>query len=257
MKARRKRRWVRFSLRTFLALFVAAALLLGYTARVWHGHQKKVALIREIEARGGSVKVESRGPNWVRRWGEYHAYGIAWNPPIGVFDRVVGVRLKRVEGTDDFLPRLSGFPGLKSLDLSRSDVTNDGVRHIARLTTLEELNLGYTAITDDCMSQVGQLVRLRELDLGHTRVCGRGFHRLEALPALEELTLVFTPIRDDALEPLKAIQSLSLCNVWSCRHLSRQATEDFQAARPDCLLFGLHTLEPHWDRQNADRETRR
>jgi len=124
------------------------------------------------------------------------------------------------------------------------------MRHVARLASLEELNLSYTAITDDCMPQIGKLTRLRELTVGHTRICGRGFHRLEALPNLEKLRLVFTPIRDDALEPLKAIPTLSLVNVWACRHLSRQATDDFQAARPDCRLFGLHTLEPHWNRRD-------
>jgi len=256
METLQKRRWLRFSLRRLLVFFVVVALLFGYFASVWHGHRKKVALIREVEARGGGVVVEARGPRWARRLGEYRHFGSSRNPAIGIFDRVVGVRLNRAEDIDDFLPRLGGFPGLKSLKLSRSGVTNDGLRHIARLTALEELDLGYTAITDDGMPHVGKLMCLRELDLGHTRVCGRGFHRLEALPNLEKLTLVFTPIRDDALVPLKAIRTLSLCNVWACRHLSWQGTEDFQAARPDCELFGIHTLEPY-DRQDGDRGPRR
>jgi len=257
METARKRRWLQFSLRTLLALFVAAALLFGYFASLWHGLQKKVALIQEVEARGGGVEVEARGPRWARRIGEYRRSGNPWSRAIGIFDRVVGVRLKRAEVVDDLLPRLVGFPGLKSLNLSRSGITNEGMRHVARFTSLEELDVSYAAITDDCMPQVGKLMRLRKFDLGHTRVCGRGFHRLKALPDLEKLTLVFTPIRDDALEPLKAIRTLSLCNVWACRHLSRQGTEGFQAARPDCRLVGLDPLKPHWNRQDADRELRR
>jgi len=184
MVTARKRRRLQFSLRTLLVFFVVAALLFGYLASLWQAHQKKVALVRAVEARGGGVDVEAVGPDWVRRIGGYHKYGIHWNPRIGIFDRIEGVRFRHGDVTDDFLPRLAGFPHLKSLNLNRTAITNEGMGHVARLASLEELNLSYTAITDDCLPQVGKLARLRELTLGHTRVCGRGFHRLEALPNL-------------------------------------------------------------------------
>ena len=99
MKAPTQRR-LQFTLRTLLAFFIVAALLLGYVASTWRAHSSKVALIREIEARGGTVLTEKRGPRWLRQIGAYHHFGFPYNPPIGVLDPVVKAYLTEPEFTE-------------------------------------------------------------------------------------------------------------------------------------------------------------
>ncbi|MHB8902160.1 MAG: hypothetical protein ACYC6Y_25665 [Thermoguttaceae bacterium] len=225
---------------------LVAVIVAVFASPTWREHRRKCELIRQIHDRSGLVRVERSGPDWMRPLGAYYRNGDANFAPIGVYDRVVEVRLIDARLTDDFLARLGECRSLRVLNLSRSDVTGEGLKHLVRLGSLEDLDLSYTKVGDDDMATVGQMGSLRRLDLSRDRLSGRGLHRLGPLENLQTVCLVATPLRDGALKSLASLRSLSTCNIFGCVHLSRESVEAFRKARPDCRLFGVHSIEPSW-----------
>jgi len=233
-------------------LFVALAMAALVFTPDWQRHQHQCNLIREINALGGSVRTEPAGPEWIRSLGAYEQAGKWGNVSIGIYDRIVEVRLNETGAGDDFLPKLAIWQhDLQSLNLSQCPITGAGLKHVARLEPLKDLDLSYTHVTDDDLAAIGSLTALERLDLSHNRISGRGFHRLAALDQLHTLCLVSTPIRDEALEKIVALPRLTTCNLFGCHHLSPQALDAFQTVRPHCRLFGIDTLkqQAHTDNQ--------
>ena len=189
----------------------------------------------------------------MRPLGAYYENGPAHSEPIGVYDSVVEVRLIKADLTDDFLARLAEFPNLKILNISQNDVTGEGLKHLTALTHLEDLDLSYTKVNDDDMATLGEIHSLRRLDLSHNRLSGRGFHSLATLENLETICLVKTPLRSDALKSLADLPRLSTCNIFGCRHLTRENVETFQKRNPECSLFGVNSIAPFWEEAGGSR----
>jgi hypothetical protein len=244
MRRKFRYRWI---LLAILLLLCAAATTAAYRfAPTWQQHRWKCEVIRQVHEAAGFVRVERAGPDWVRPLGAYYRNGDVNAPPIGIFDRVVEVRLIDADATDDFLARLAECDELQILNLSQNAITGAGIKHLKRLEHLEDLDLAYTKVTDDDMIALGEINSLKRLDLSHNRLSGRGFHCLQPLANLETICLVATPLREGALEKLAALPKLDMCNIFGCRHLSRQSVEVFRAARPNCRLFGVQSIEPFW-----------
>ncbi|NLS96181.1 MAG: hypothetical protein GXX96_28920 [Planctomycetaceae bacterium] len=241
-------RWLVLILVLIPAVAAVAAVLASPT---WQEHRRKCALIGQIHQRGGLVRVERAGPDWMRPLGAYYRDGDHRATPIGVYDRIVEIRLIDAKVTDDFLAELADCKDLRVLNLSQNPVTGAGLKHLARLKHLEDLDLAYTEVSDDDMGALGEIVSLRRLDLSHNRLSGRGLHRLEPLENLETVCFVATPLRDGALERLTTLPRLTTCNVFGCRHLSQKSIEAFQKARPDCRLFGVQSIRPFWEGDGA------
>ena len=242
--------------RTFPFLWLLLALLLipaitvivaVFASPTWQEHRQKCDLIRQIHERSGLVRVERSGPDWMRPLGAYYQNGDKNSPPIGVYDSIVEVRLIDAGVIDDFLACLAECKKLQILNLSRNAVTGEGLKHLTRLAHLEDLDLAYTKVSDDDMAVLGEMRSLRRLDLSHNRLSGRGLHRLQPLENLETICLLATPLRDGALEKLAALPRLTMCNIFGCRHLSKESVDAFRKAKPDCRLFGVHSIESSWE----------
>ena len=239
----------------FLLIPVAAAVAALRFSPTWQEHWRKCEVIRQVHERSGMVRVKRAGPEWIRRLGGYYRDGES-DSPIGVYDQVVEVRLIDAGVSDDLLAELAELKGLKILNLSQNEITGAGVEHLTRLKHLEDLDLAYTKVGDDDLGPLGEIRSLKRLDLSHNRLSGRGFHCLEPLENLETLCLVATPLRDGALEKIRKLPSLTMCNIFGCRHLSRESVETFQRGRPDCRLFGVKSIEPFWkEADDSKRET--
>ncbi len=242
--------WLLLAVLLIPAIAMAAAMAFSPT---WQEHWRKCDVIRLIHEHSGMVRVERAGPDWIRPLGGYFRDGDA---PIGVYDRVVEVRLIEAKVTDDFLAELADLEELRILNLSQNEITGNGIGHLTRLQRLEDLDLAYTRVSDDDLAALGQIPSLHRLDLSHNRLSGRGFHGLEPLMNLETVCFVATPLRDGALEKLSKLPGLTMCNIFGCRHLSRESVEAFRKAKPDCRLFGVKSIEPFWeDDSEAGEET--
>ncbi len=235
--------WLLLAVFVIPVVTVVAAVVASPT---WQEHRQKCDLIRQIHQRSGLVRVERAGPDWMRPLGAYYQNGDANSIPIGVYDRVVEVRLIDANVDDDFLARLPELEQLQVLNLSQNAVTGKGLAHLVRLEHLADLDLAYTKVSDDDMATLGEIRSLRRLDLSHNRLSGRGLHRLEPLAGLETIALVATPLQDDGLEKLAALPGLTMCNVFGCRHLTRESIEAFRKAKPGCRLFGVRSIESGW-----------
>ena len=233
---------------------IAAVGAVGFSP-TWQAHWRKCAVLRKIHEHSGLVRVERSGPDWIRPLGGYYRDGDV-NSPIGVYDQVVEVRLTDAGVSDDLLAALPEFEELRILNLSQNEITGAGLKHLAQMKHLEDLDLAYTKVGDDDMATLGGIASLRRLDLSHNRLSGRGLHRLEPLSNLETICLVATPLRDGGLEKLAAFPGLTMCNIFGCRHVSRESVEAFQKARPKCRLFGVKSIEPFWETDSdSERET--
>lgn len=244
-------RWLLLALVLIPAVAAVAAVVSSPT---WREHRRKCEVIRQIHGRDGLVRVERAGPDWMRPLGAYYRDGDGRSTPIGVYDRVVEVRLIDAGVTDEFLAELAECKHLQILNLSQNEITGEGLKHLVRLEQLEDLDLAYTKVTDDDLGTLGEIASLRRLDLSHNRLSGRGLHGLEPLKNLETICFVATPLRAGALEKLAHLPKLSMCNIFGCRHLSRESVEAFQEARPECRLFGVNSIEPFWDEEGEASE---
>ncbi len=251
MKSKFPLRWL--LLAAILIPAIAAGAALGFSP-TWRGHWRKCEVMRQIHERSGLVRVERAGPDWIRPLGAYYQNGDGNSPPIGVYDRIVEVRLIDAGVTDDFLAGLAECKDLRILNLSQNDLAGVGVKHLTRLKHLDDLDLAYTKVSDDDMATLGEIQSLRRLDLSHNRLSGRGFHCLQPLENLETICLVATPLRNGALEKLATLPRLTMCNIFGCRHLSRESVEAFQRAKPDCRLFGVTSIEPFWQDESESEE---
>lgn len=244
-------RWLVLALVLIPAVAAVAAVVASPT---WREHRRKCEIIRQIHERDGLLRVERAGPDWIRPLGAYYRDGDVNTTPIGVYDQIVEVRLIDAGVTDDFLAELAACRNLQILNLSQNEVTGAGLKHLTRLEQLEDLDLGYTKVRDDDLGTLGEITSLRRLDLSHNRLSGRGLHGLEPLKNLETICLVATPLRAGALEKLARLPRLTMCNIFGCRHLSRESVEAFRKTKPDCRLFGVGSIEPFWEEDDDESE---
>ena len=120
---------------------VGAIVLLAFPA------YKRHRAIQEIKRVGGTVEMETVGPQWLSQWG------------IG-FERVKTVYLQGSGISDDKLKHLSGLTTLETLYLNDTKITDDGLKHLSGLTNLRELWLFDTEITDDGLKHLSSLTNL-------------------------------------------------------------------------------------------------
>ncbi|MBI3854906.1 MAG: hypothetical protein HY293_04365, partial [Planctomycetes bacterium] len=167
-------------------------------------HQRSTVLAKELTELGGKATFEPGGPAWMRE--------AAGDPPMALFDRVVGVSLSagvnahakdyklNTRISDDWTGRLAGLPDLRTLNLENTDVKGAGLRTVGTLATLESLNLTLCPVTDEPLTALAGLTRLKVLGLASTKITGTAMKDLQELRKLENLNCHNTPVNDAGLE---------------------------------------------------------
>ena len=248
-KPKRKRRWLRYSLRTFLVLLTVFGVWLGLL--VFRVNKQKEA-VQWVKDHGGKVYYDFEmdesltappfhhrqppGPEWLRR-----LIGIDY------FANVVGVDLADSRVTDlTPLAKLTSLEELSLISTQVSDLTPiakltslerlvlDGTQvgdlsPLAKLTSLDELWLISTLVHD--LSPLAKLTSLEVLALNNSRV--RDLAPLANLPRLETLFVTDTQVRD--LTPLAKLTSLE--ELWLDHTQVRQDQfKMLQRALPNCYI---------------------
>ena len=139
---KRKRRFLRFSIRTLLIVLTISCVWLGWKVERARKQREAVAWVQELGG-GLSYDSESPGPQWLRKRLGRH-----------FFDDVVRVSLTLAVVSD--VTPLSGMTRLQELHLEGTQVSD--VTPLSGLTRLQTLDLDGTQVRD-----VTPLARLTNL----------------------------------------------------------------------------------------------
>ncbi len=180
---------------------------------IWMPHQRELRIVREIEALGGQVEFEYRGPPWIPesiqirpsfldRIHVTFPYMIAIQPAsaksqtyirmpmppallskIGSLNSLSHLYLSHTHVADSGIEHLKGLRNLCILDLDHTDVTDAGLEHLKGLNNLFSLSLRDTPVTDAGLPHLNGLKRMAYLNLNGTETTVKGRVSLrKALP---------------------------------------------------------------------------
>jgi hypothetical protein len=223
-----KRRWFRYSLRTFLIGVTVICIWLGFKVNAANKQREAVAAARVL---GGIVSYDfDKNDSDVDR----HPSEPAWLIKLlGVdfFHDVVEVAFRRTPADfslGNFYPQLRGLPRLHSLVFSGVAVSDDDFRYLADVklewlwlrgngitgvgfkylanSNISWLMIEENPITDAGVDQIERFVGLRELYLSNSRVTDASIESLAKLPKLRLIDISGTPVTDDGVRRLKQLR---------------------------------------------------
>ena len=234
VQPQRRRRWLRFSLRTLLLLTAVFAVWLGVQVNKAHRFRKAVARIQE---NNGTVVYD-----WVRKnrlptpmFKEQYALVLerkrefveddSWLAAIlgsEYFDRVEAVHFagdpnsavhpleQRV--SQECLDALGDLPDLVELHFYGGIIEDDGVQKIAECDQLEVLHLVSFRVTDRGIRHLSSLKNLQKLVLYAPRTSSDAVvETVKGLPDLEEFYLSGTPVTEAGLSEIR--EALPNCRI--------------------------------------------
>lgn len=168
-RERPRPRWMRFSLKTLLVLFVATSLGMAWYVRNTH---RQYNAMREVERLGGSAEfvlvVNENLPAWLR--------------PL--VDKRYSIQVSRVyfkplnQFRDKHMGNLAAFTALKELNLTAVPITDQSLNHLSGLKNLKLLRLSRTKVSDRGIQKLSALRRLGRLYVDQTQVTDKGVRRL-------------------------------------------------------------------------------
>ncbi len=221
---RRKRRWLSFSLRTFLVAVFLIAVPMGVVGHRWHRYQQQEEAIEELDA--SSCRIEFHQESLPTRWkclltGEQLAGSVrridsnAFCSNFGhypfvareidlhslrMFGRLEYVSLYNYDEPD--LRPLAGLPQLRELEISAPNA--ESITGLHKLWRLERLNHSVIDI-----APLAELTQLKVLSLNGVPISD--ITPLAELTQLQELDLTATDVAD--LTPLARLTQLRYLNL--------------------------------------------
>jgi len=175
---RTKRRWLQFSLRTFLVLFALLGIGLGRHVERARRQKLAVAAWQQLGAEIGCRHQLTR-----TKFGTTYFDNRAALPGPAAAHRVLGsehfetvIRLRLITSkqiSEQDFTALEGLPDLRTLEIyGRFQLTDESVSHLRRLARLERLVLANvdgesdpSRLSDACLDDLAGLESLRELFL--------------------------------------------------------------------------------------------
>ena len=226
----------RFRLRYWdWCLLAAAVLVVGYVGlSIWLPWYRERQVIQQIESWGGTVKIETGAPEWLRK-----IVGDDRIKQVRLLDRVVDVSLNGTGISDAELPYLSRLTHLRKLYLAKTAVTDAGLVHLGRLTKLRELCLNWTVVTDAGLDQLNRLPTIHWLYLKGTAVTGTGFLTTNAFSNLEWLCLSETKVTDAGLTGLSRLTNLRFLQLEDQLEdaaITAKGMKELKSALPNCNI---------------------
>ncbi len=239
---RRKRRWVKFSLRSFFVGVGVVAVWLGWCVNSATRQQQAV---RAILARNGTIEYDYQYdadrhrrlpqgkpsyPDWLQRLlGDDYFHDVVMvgldvdeaghgvEPTDADLVHLKGLRhlkLLYLDGghiTDDGLKHLQNLTELRMLVLGINPIKGEGLKHLSRLRNLQHLDLSRTQVTDDHLISLKNLIGLERIDLpGNPQLSGSFLEHVADLPHLKELVLRRSGVTDSALVHLQGAKKLQV-----------------------------------------------
>jgi hypothetical protein len=221
-EAKPKRRWFRFSLRTFLVIVTLIGVWLGL--KINEARDQKQA-VEAIQANGGTVlydfEVDSNGeaiqpnpaPGWLAKWigVDYVHNVVCVSFP---FVKTPGFDPgQKVYEYDEVVPYLENLPHVFDLTFSKGNLRDGDLRYIASLTSLKTLWIADNPITGTGFKHLLNLKRLTWIDLIDCPIDDDGMEFIAKFPHFEKLGLVNTRITDDGVDQLRNVASIKILQL--------------------------------------------
>jgi hypothetical protein len=195
-----KKRLLRVSLRTFLALFTCVAFGIAWFANYAQKRKTAFAAVREA---GGDIQMGIRESTRLEKWFGPEVFGV-----------VIKIDLRDGAADNELLRHIANVKELRRLDLSNADIDDDGLRLIKHLP-LKELWLQETKITNSAAETISRMKTLDFLQLNATSVSDAFFEQLQAMPDLEDLGLRGTQVTSAGMTYLSRHPQLKTLDLYS------------------------------------------
>jgi hypothetical protein len=187
------RRWFQFSMRSFILLLTAFAVVLAVLANRAREQREAVAA---IERAGGVVLYYGRANVKYLELDYdqdflFHLFHTATCTTITSEEltedicvevaRLPHLRMITLNGpiTDAGLAELTALRKFEFLELDGTQITNAGVSHLQRMKSLYLLDLGQTPVTDANLRELARLTKLRKLCISRRGVTAKGLDYFE------------------------------------------------------------------------------
>lgn len=246
------RRYLRFGLRTLLAVVTACAIVGGWWAE--QAHRRRMA-IRTIQNAGGAVQSEydersliriylcptdtSAEQPMLRRTPLIHR---TWR------EQLLGDRLRMINFSEDqpltseALAAVATIHEVRHLQLDLTNLTDEGLAELAGLRRLETLQLRGTRITDRSAAVLAGFQELQWLELDDTQLTDAAAPHLAKLQKLEVLRIQGTRLTDRGFAQLAGLKNLRDLSIGDSPSnptpVSIQCHDQVQRALPNCRLNG-------------------
>jgi hypothetical protein len=229
---RPKRRWFRYSLRTFLLVITALCISLGWKVEAARQQREAVAAVRKF---GGEVTYDCEylydpfiakpKPHW-----------LAEHIGVDFFQNVVAVRIffepDSPQEIRDLLPYLSRLSQLRSLSIINGTFKDEDLCYLAHLTDMTSLFLFRNKITGKGFKHIVCLKKLVEFGCCYNKITDQSLEPLARLPLLQEIWLADTSVTDGCIEILVRMRSLE-CVYLDDTRVTPEAKDRLKKMRLD------------------------
>jgi hypothetical protein len=249
--ARPPRRWLRFSLRTFLLLVTVLCIWLGLKVNEALRQKRAVEALEALGAQiayahqrvknGFDTKIDLNVPSWARAvLGDDFFRTVT---SVSFLPRFTEDRNETLPYsiTDNDLACLADLPWLEQFFVVDAPISDAGVAHLANpdrllrfvavsthigdatlkrlalATRLDRIQVDDTRITDEGLLALGGLENLKILGLGDTRISDEGLEVIREMTALEYLVLARTDITNTGLAHLRESNKLMILYLHGTR----------------------------------------
>lgn len=239
-----RRRWLQFSLRTFLLVVLASGVGLGWLGTKLKRVHEQRQIATQIAAAGGKVYYdyqftgrhikEDQPPPGPRL--------LCWAFGDDLFAYIQTVTFGEWSGCkDQVLESLPKLPRLTELSVYGPGITDQGIAHIQRIPALRDLSLYNTNVTPDGLSQLSCSPTIHTLALLGASVTDAHLERLAELPAIERLQLHGTSITDEGMCHLGKLERLRSFELYVARR-SRMLDSNLSAT---CTTWSRSVSSEH------------
>lgn len=235
---RPRRRWLQFSLKSFLVLLTVFGVWLGVVVNQANRQRRAVEALREMGWYVAYEDIDDPRLLFTDTGVEFvdNPDSLPWRHRVfgrDFFSDVVEVRPYFVKGFDgDYLDLSKMFPEhyphrelstilepvaqltqVTTLQLDALPVGDDSIAFLRDFTNLDYLGLSQTKVTDAGLSRLARMDRLRDLDLSQTSITDAGLEHLQELKNLVVLDLQGTDVTETGVAQLQ--QALPQCLIKS------------------------------------------
>jgi hypothetical protein len=240
--AKPKRRWFRFSLRTFLIVITLFSVWLGWKVNAAHEQRRAVAAVRPL----GLIRYDYElAPNTM---------ALKPLPELDYCSSLLGVDFfhcvaeisfceESPKKCGDVLRQFGHFPRLRVVLLNEDSLHDEDLRGLENLTGLEYLWLNKNEISGTGFKYLVNSRNLKLLSVADNPVTDESLETISNLPELSDIRLENTNVTDACIESLARLPRLTLVQIFGS-HITGDGVRRLKQLRPKLFIMSSVDQSP-------------